>query len=158
MGVKNLSKIFGVGPIGALLSLSLLGATVWVDRELGGFPIADNPAPLRHIAAASFVLGAGVHIWTMITLRRWWKHDQLCTRGPFRYVRHPMYAGWITFVGLGVALLANSWLVVFLVAVLYPPWSVLVRKEERAMEKEFGREYLSYRRNTPCFIPRIFRL
>lgn len=157
MGTKKLSKIFGVGPLGAFMSLLFLGLVVVAERELGRVPILDSPSPLRYIAVALFVLGAGVHVWTMLTLRNWWQNDALCTDGPFRYVRHPMYAGWISLVGLGLAFFMNSWPVLLLVVLLHPLWHLLVRREERTMEKHFGTEYLSYCRKTPRFIPRLLR-
>jgi len=29
------------------------------------------------------------HIWCVKTIRSWWSHDHLCTKGPYRFVRHP---------------------------------------------------------------------
>jgi protein-S-isoprenylcysteine O-methyltransferase Ste14 len=152
----GLRKIFGVGPFGAALTLLLLGLVLWAERKLGRVPILESTLLLRCIAAVLFVLGAGVHVWSMLTLRSWWQHDRLCTDGPFKYVRHPMYSGWVLLVGLGIALFMNSWPAPMAVILVLPFWHLLVRKEERTMEQHFGSEYRSYRRNTPRFIPQIF--
>jgi len=77
----------------------------------------------------------------------------LATGGPYRLVRHPMYANYIV-VTFFVFLATGIW-VVFLGAL---GWVGLVRQakaEERALEKRFGRIYTSYAARTGRFFPRI---
>lgn len=68
----------------------------------------------------------------------------LVTTGPYRYSRNPMYVGWSAGY-LGVAALAHSaWLLA-----LFPVVAAVnhheIRREERALEREFGAEYRRYR-------------
>ena len=152
--LSKVAKIFGVGPLGAGLSLLLLALFAGLDRWAGHPTLLDHTAPLNVIGAALVALGLVLHCWSLVTLRRWWFADQLCTRGPFRLVRHPMYAAWITCVCPGVALLLNSWIYLGWAATLQPLWHKLVGREEDIMRAAFGPTYVRYARRTPRFVPR----
>ena len=155
MEYNTLQKLFGVGPKGAVISLLLLALSVWADRMIGHPAIASSTVPLRAVGIALIVLGLGLHLWAFSTLRTWWIHDRLCTTGPFRYLRHPMYAAWITCISSGIVLYLNSWVYVFLVLMLHLIWHRLVRKEEIIMIDRFGDAYRDYARQTGRFVPRI---
>ena len=156
MALSTYEKIFGRGPLGALITLLMLCLAWLVDRWLGRPPILADPTPLRYAAGVLFVLGLGLHIWTMRTLRNWWQEGRLCTRGPFKHLRHPMYAAWISFISLGFALALNSWLLLLWFFLLHPLWHVLVSKEEKIVEDLFGDEYRRYSKGTGRFVPRLF--
>lgn len=149
-------KRFGVGPLGFVIGLLLFVLARLLDHVLGHAHIFASPKPGIILGLALLVLWICWHAWAMKTIRAWWNHDLLCTKGPFGFVRHPMYAGSIWIAGYGVALLFNSW-----VLLLWPPvWaliaSVLVRKEETMMTQVFGDEYKRYAARTGRLFPRIF--
>ncbi|MGH2839645.1 MAG: methyltransferase family protein [Solirubrobacteraceae bacterium] len=77
----------------------------------------------------------------------------LVMRGPYRFVRHPVYVGEIAaFAGFVVAsqqLLNVVPLIVFCVAQSYR-----LRMEEAALLGEFPAEYGAYASRTPRFLPR----
>jgi protein-S-isoprenylcysteine O-methyltransferase Ste14 len=148
-------KYFGVGPFGALISFLLLALAWLVDWRIGYPKIMHNPLPLRYIALVLFVSGLYLHFWTMFTLRNWWKEGRLCTKGPFKYLRHPMYAAWITFITLGLALALNSWVILLWSIILHPIWHHLVIKEEKMAEYVFGDQYRNYFSRRGRFIPRF---
>jgi protein-S-isoprenylcysteine O-methyltransferase Ste14 len=69
--------------------------------------------------------------------------DQLVRRGPYTFSRNPMYVAW-TVAYVGVALVANAaWPALFLPVVLLVTHIVVVR-EERSLERQFGADYRSY--------------
>jgi protein-S-isoprenylcysteine O-methyltransferase Ste14 len=105
------------------------------------------------------IFGLGLHGWSFMTLRDWWQNDKLCTRGPFRFPRHPMYAAWISLIAPGVVLILNRWMVLLWLAALHPIWHWLVRREERTMEQHFGKVYREYAAGTGRFLPHpgVFR-
>ena len=81
----------------------------------------------------------------------------LITRGPFAYVRNPLYVGTvIIYVGVGVMSLALfPWLT--LAALCYFLWqySQIVCLEEEHLVSAFGEEYRQYRESVPRFLPSI---
>jgi protein-S-isoprenylcysteine O-methyltransferase Ste14 len=78
----------------------------------------------------------------------------LGTTGMYRRVRNPIYLGG-ALVLLGVSLAGRS-PSLLLAACLYLPilHATVVRGEERRMERDFGDDYLEYRRRVPRWIPR----
>ena len=156
MDISKRQKLFGVGPMGAVISFVFLAIAVWVDRVLGHPAILANPAPIKVIGVILAVIGLVLHFWSMWTLRNWWAKDELCTLGPFKWFRHPMYAAWITFVLPGMALYLNSWIILFFVILLHPIWHWLVIREEKMMFGKFHDVYRTYAARTGRFFPRIW--
>ena len=76
-------------------------------------------------------------------------------KGPYRYVRNPMYIGGFTaLVGLGlywrspsVLILAVAWWMLFALFVL--------AVEEPMLRSKFGEEYHTYCRTVPRWLPRL---
>ena len=155
MGRDKIQKLFGVGPRGAAISLLLLALIAWVDRMIGHPAIMVNEVPMKTAGAILVIIGLGLHFWAFFTLRNWWVNNRLCTQGPFKLFRHPMYAAWITFICPGVILYLNSWVLLFWPVLLHPVWHRLVSKEEITMLENFGDEYREYATRTGRFIPRI---
>jgi len=157
MTISKYQKLFGVGPLGALISLILLFILWLLDRILGHVEVLSQPGPLRILGLILIGLWICWHIWCLKTIRRWWIEDRLCTTGPYRFVRHPIYAGGMTLAILGIALMFNSWIILPLPVLLYPINSLLVRKEEDMMTAVFGEEYTRYAARTGRLLPRLFR-
>jgi protein-S-isoprenylcysteine O-methyltransferase Ste14 len=69
--------------------------------------------------------------------------DQLVDSGPYAFSRNPMYLAW-TLGYVGVALVAGTaWPLLLLPAVLGVT-HVVVKSEERSLERQFGAAYQSY--------------
>jgi protein-S-isoprenylcysteine O-methyltransferase Ste14 len=65
--------------------------------------------------------------------------------GPFRYSRNPIYLAFSLFQ-LGIAIWLNSpWLLATLVVAVALMDFVVIRKEERYLERRFGADYLDYK-------------
>jgi len=153
-GQNKLKKIFGIGPMGATISIFLLAIVVWADSSIK-LPIAvDYAVLMKTIGIALAIFGLGLHFWSFFILRNWWVDEILCTRGPFKYFRHPMYAAWITFICPGAALYFNSWFYLFWVLLLQLLWHKLVKKEEIIMIDTFGDIYKDYAKRTGQFFPK----
>ncbi len=156
MEINKFRKIFGIGPFGLLASAVLLLLLWLLDHRFGHVEISRQPAPLKAIGFVLLGIWICWHIWAARTLRSWWSGDELCTMGPFRFVRHPMYAGAVFLVAPGVALLFNSWIVLLLPVVIYPVWSGLVGYEEKMMAAVFGDCYQRYAARTGRLFPRLW--
>ena len=73
-----------------------------------------------------------------------WPPAALVTWGPFRFSRNPMYVGFVLFY-TGVGLLLNSLWIVLLAAVFVAGLTqVIIVRDERLLEKQFGDEYRTY--------------
>ena len=81
---------------------------------------------------------------------------KLVTTGLYAYVRHPQYIGFL-LITLGM----NVWWLTIITLALWPVLAVVYYKlsktEEKDAEKEFGEEFLEYKRRVPGWIPRIRR-
>jgi protein-S-isoprenylcysteine O-methyltransferase Ste14 len=117
-----------------------------------------NEGLTKTVGILLIILGIGLHCWAFFTLHKWWSDDELCTSGPFKYVRHPMYAAWISLICPGVALHFNSWFFACWVILLHAIWHKLVKKEETAMMSKFGEVYDDYAKKTGCFFPKVLKL
>lgn len=77
------------------------------------------------------------------------------TKGPYKFIRHPIYAG-ILYSGTGfVAVHYSSLLLIIGVVPLSVFWSWLVIREEEYMLKKFGKTYRDYMSNTGQFFPKL---
>lgn len=81
------------------------------------------------------------------------KQDHTLTRsGPYRVVRHPIYAGMLLAV-LGTALAEGEWRGLVAFAAVLAAVFRKMRIEERFMLQEFGEQYVRYQREVPALVP-----
>ena len=79
-------------------------------------------------------------------------HD-LITTGPYRFVRHPIYASMLMM--LVATMLAWTWWPMALIGMVFfvIGTEIRVRAEEKLLTYHFGDAYRSYRRQTRAYIP-----
>jgi protein-S-isoprenylcysteine O-methyltransferase Ste14 len=132
-----------------------IGAAVFTHRVPAWFP-GQELAGL-----AVILLGAMLVCRTRLYFRSWRfqaKLDtghQLATGGPFRWVRHPIYAG-LDLLALGSALWIPSvtmWVAFVLMAI---GSDLRGRAEERLLALGFGERYRDYCRRTSRFVPGVY--
>jgi len=143
---------------------------------LPGFTAVFFLAPLEHLAGAARagraaqVLGLGLiglaaalRIWVRLTLKDQYRgHVQVAagkplqTGGPYRYVRHPGYTGYL-LMGLGIAAGYGSLLsALALFYLLLPALFYRMSVEEEMLAEFYGDAYLQYAARTPRLIPWLF--
>jgi protein-S-isoprenylcysteine O-methyltransferase Ste14 len=83
------------------------------------------------------------------------KGAYLVERGPYRYVRNPMYTG-ILMLGLSLGLALGTWLVPSAAAVMFLILARRTRIEERYLIERFGDAYRDYMQRVGSFFPRLF--
>jgi len=117
---------------------------------------------VRSFGLALMLFGAAFNVWGRFYLRtNWADHvriydDQtLITTGPYRIVRHPLYASLIwMFYGAAIAYLnplaALENTLIFIPAMIYRS-----NLEERALQETFGDTFSDYRKKTGRFFPAI---
>jgi protein-S-isoprenylcysteine O-methyltransferase Ste14 len=79
---------------------------------------------------------------------------QLVRRGPYRWVRHPIYSGLILAL-LGTAIEGRQVRGLIAVILLYIGFKIKSRIEERTMTDTFGAEYDDYSRTTGAIVPKL---
>jgi protein-S-isoprenylcysteine O-methyltransferase Ste14 len=84
------------------------------------------------------------------------REGRLATTGPYRYVRHPQYAGFMLIM-LGFLLQWPTLVTLLMFPVLVTMYARLATREEREVAAEFEAEYAGYAQATPRFIPRLHR-
>ena len=108
----------------------------------------------------SFVLiGAGFLLisaaWPVLFAAQ--KAGRLATSGPYGYVRHPQYAGFV-LVLLGFLVQWPTLLTLAMFPVLVVMYLRLARQEESEVRAEFGEAYDRYAAQVPAFVPRWSRI
>jgi protein-S-isoprenylcysteine O-methyltransferase Ste14 len=100
--------------------------------------------------------------WSHRTLGKNWsdqpritQSQQLVQTGPYKWIRHPIYAAFLLILGSTLLISAN-WLVgVSWIALVALDGAVRIRYEEQAMLRRFGQEYREYERRTGRLFPRL---
>ena len=84
---------------------------------------------------------------------------KILNAGIYSTVRHPQYFGWI-LAHIGISILLSVWYSMLFTPVLIALIYLISKKEEDELVKEFGTEYLDYKKEVPMLIPRwkSFRL
>jgi protein-S-isoprenylcysteine O-methyltransferase Ste14 len=78
----------------------------------------------------------------------------LATTGPYAYVRHPQYDGFILIM-LGFLLQWPTLITLVMFPVLVFMYVLLAQHEEREVLAEFDEKYKRYMLSTPAFFPRL---
>lgn len=127
----------------------------------GGRTIVSPTRELR-IAGALVILAGGILVgWARLAFTSWRFRarldvgHQLATGGPFRFVRHPIYAG-LDLLALGSALWAPTMLTILGVLTMGLGGDLRARAEEPLLAQAFGDTYGDYRRRTKRFIPGVY--
>jgi len=80
----------------------------------------------------------------------------LVTGGPYRYVRHPSFAG-IALVLPGLALACDDvWALVAVAVLGGAGLAVRIRAEERQLTEALGEEYRQFAASRKRLVPRLF--
>lgn len=147
---------------GLFILLSLLGS-IWIANAFAASGFALLPAAAFYAGLAMMVVGMAFRFWAVASLRSFFSYTvqikeghHVIESGPYRFVRHPAYAGsLLTMVGVCFAL--QSWGAVLLVGVVFlAAFGYRMRVEEKALVGSLGGEYLSYAKRVKRMIPFLF--
>jgi protein-S-isoprenylcysteine O-methyltransferase Ste14 len=155
-------------PLQQVVATSLIALAFFLlfqrrTSPLLGMQLGEAPAPVALLAAVACLAGVGFAIWARLTLGRNWsgalasvgENHELVVEGPYRYVRHPIYAGFL------VAMLATAITIGTLasyLAVLVGLLAFLMRIsiEEALMLSQFPEAYRAYQAKTAALVPSLF--
>ncbi len=107
--------------------------------------------------------GSALFIWARRTLGNFYsghlsvvEGQQLVRSGPYRFIRHPAYAGYLLItlgLALGYSSLAGFAAILF---VLLPSVIYRIRVEDRLLAEHFGAQFEDYARRTKRLLPYIW--
>jgi protein-S-isoprenylcysteine O-methyltransferase Ste14 len=153
-----------------LLVVNPLAAITLITRSLEKFDVTRlallDSRLLMIVEAVGFVFYVGGFLllgWALLTLGLNYQlggsaprsRDSLVTGGPYRWIRHPMYAAALSIaLGLACLLQSGAFLVVFctyLVLILF-----LIRMEDARMYHSYGEAYQGYQARVRRLIPFVY--
>jgi protein-S-isoprenylcysteine O-methyltransferase Ste14 len=119
--------------------------------------------PVRVVGLAVGLTGAVLLVWASVLLGRFLMHEAavredhaLVASGPYRFVRHPVYTGYLALLlGSGVASLNVCLLLLWPVSLL--GIHVQAASEEQLLGARFGQDYERYIGRTGRLVPRFWR-
>lgn len=117
-------------------------------------------APLPYfIGLAVLVAGLAFAVWARVHLGRNWSGNvtvkeghELIRTGPYGYVRHPIYTGFLTGV-LGTTICSGTLRAALALAIIGTALIVKLRAEERFMRETFPGQYEKYSEEVPALVP-----
>lgn len=157
--------LFGVAVVGGVLApmAELLGLVrSWTGAADGTTNVARAGWALGLAFTAFGIVGT---LWAQFAMGTSWRigvdqhvRTELVSRGPFRWVRNPIFT-WMTFASLGLGLLAPNLLSVASLLALLLALEIQVRAvEEPYLLRTHGEAYRRYAATTGRFLPGIGRL
>jgi protein-S-isoprenylcysteine O-methyltransferase Ste14 len=128
-------------------------------------PAADIHPPLDSVLIGIVIFSAGeaLRVWAKAALGRYFTYtvqtssDQpVITSGPYRFVRHPSYAG-IMLIAIGAGAVWGNWLGLGVLTLLtLAGVAYRIHVEERALLEELGDRYRSYAEHHKRLIPFVW--
>jgi protein-S-isoprenylcysteine O-methyltransferase Ste14 len=150
----------------AFAVLAGIGAAVIAAEEFGRHGRLPWPGGLVWPVAAGVVLiaaGVGLRAWSIATLGRFFQYQikvqpghRVVTDGPYRWVRHPSYAG-IALILAGIALACDDvWGLVAAAVLGGAGLAVRIRAEERQLTQALGAEYERFAAGRKRLVPGVW--
>ncbi len=113
------------------------------------------------IGLSVMLLGTFFNVWGRRYLGKNWanqikiyKDHQLVTDGPYKIVRHPLYASliWMFYAS---SLIYVNWSVFIATSVIFVPFMYYrAKQEEKLLSKQFE-QYSEYKKKTGMFLPKL---
>jgi protein-S-isoprenylcysteine O-methyltransferase Ste14 len=128
----------------------------WLARPV----LSANPL-LLWLCVALTILGLLFAVWARMILGNNWSgmvtikaNHQLIRRGPYRWIRHPIYTGMLAAL-LATAMIQGllSGMIGFALVLL--ALYCKARREESFLSQEFGEGFSEHRQHTGMFLPRF---
>lgn len=146
----------------AIAAFIYVGFLLWISLPLNPFPMTAKIFSV--IGLMIYLLGLSLWFWARWALGATFgvstsstaplqAGHRLIQRGPYAFVRHPMYLGyWSVLAGLTLAYLL--WTPLLLLVMTLLSFRRRMRREEIALTERFGDEWKAYADRVPMFLPR----
>jgi protein-S-isoprenylcysteine O-methyltransferase Ste14 len=138
-----------------ILIIAYPSSTDWATFEM--------PLWLSIIGVIIGVMSLFLFVWVHLSLGKFFtykiqivKNQELIRKGPYKYVRHPMYSAFI-LLHISVILITYNWFIASTWSFgLFVVLIFRIKKEEELLLEKFGERYSAYMKETGRFLPRIF--
>jgi protein-S-isoprenylcysteine O-methyltransferase Ste14 len=127
--------------------------------RLFNVPIIPQTDIIHVVAAILCVCGLGFCLWARAVLGRNWsgtvtlkENHELIVRGPYRFVRHPIYTGILTMLIATAIQQGHIGGMIGLIFVFISLW-IKLNGEEEVMRKQFPDQYATYGEHVKRIIP-----
>ncbi len=141
------------------LGLSLLWIGVALALAFGDLP---RSVTLRGaLGAALLICSVLLHTWSVATLRSWrllpnlGAGHELCTSGPYRLVRNPIYLAF-DILAVGSTIWAGTATLAAAMVLLVLGGELRARTEEKVLLEAYGDRYREYMRRVRRTIPFLY--
>ena len=156
---EGLAMILALRLGGLILWFSAIGYLIY--PPLLAWSKAGLPGWVRWCGTGIGVIGVFLTYWLFSSIGNsitptvaTRKDHQLITRGPYRWVRHPLYTvGTLNFIAF--AIMADNWFIAALAVFAFILLAIRTPNEEAHLIEKFGNEYREYIRRTGRFFPKI---
>ena len=150
-------NIFGIGPMIVITGALSFAATVIIGSNMEHIGYWLVPREILTILGSAFVI-VGLYFWLdavrLIATR--FKLGILILDGVYRFVRNPMYAGFIVFIVPGLSFILNNPLIMLSSIIMLLVFKMNIYKEEKYLQQRFGHAYEDYQSKVKQIIPFIW--
>ncbi|MFO0703508.1 MAG: isoprenylcysteine carboxylmethyltransferase family protein [Patescibacteria group bacterium] len=130
--------------------------------HIGAFNIEDYYYQLSILGVTFVIFGTTINIWGRMSLGLNWGNQvriydthNLVEDGPYKYVRHPLYASLI-LICYGIALVYTNYLIFLANTIIFIPAMIYrAKQEEKLLVETFG-EYKEYMSRVGMLFPNMF--
>ena len=151
-----------------LATLRPLGAAFWfgvfawmINPRWMAWSSMPLPVWVRWAGVAPLLTGCALLVWTFRSLGKnltdtvvTRQQHTLVERGPYRWIRHPLYSSAALMIG-ALSLVAANWFLFATGVVVLCVLIIRTRTEEENLVARFGDSYRRYMERTGRFLPRI---
>jgi protein-S-isoprenylcysteine O-methyltransferase Ste14 len=161
VNVFNLFFLLVVNPLAGVLLVT--GRLAAIDPS---HVVVHEPwlqMTVQVVGLAAYATGFAVMAWALVALRRSYQlgglaprpEDRMVTSGPYRVIRHPMYAAVLS-IAFGLALLTQSLIGLAVLGIYLVLIHLLIPIEEARLLSAYGEGYAAYRRDTRRLVPFVY--
>jgi len=152
--VKKMS-MWGVGPKIMLPSYLILMILSFAHLRISISGSLNMPRSYLSIAAWIIIcIGIIILLIADLQIRNALKENQLFTKGIFSVIRNPIYAAHIFFIMPGFCLLSDNILTALSLLCAGILFNILIAKEEKVLDENFGEKYREYKSKVSRLLPR----
>ena len=138
-----------------------LGQALTILTGLWFAPVGSEPTAAHFWGMGIFLIGIGYRLWAVRSLGQFYSHrvrtveqHQVVRSGPYRFTRHPAYAGMI-IANAGLSLYFFNWVTVCVfLFILVPAIMVRILIEEKTLYKVAG--YSEYAKSRKRLFPALW--